>query len=229
MQLKPRIQLPLMERKSPGYSTLNWPYKSSWSTRSLHQKPSSMKSVAFGLHFSTMAIWERLQSTNFRIILCNTWGDVTARLLRITHIEPNPVTSYDTGRGMLLQNLIILWKQGITLGSIADQNVSHLNRPTRQSQGIIVAFEGYLGLTTKGHVQRQRNSTKTLDFVVNDGTVLDLPTNRQGFINLLNDKINAKPRLTAKECSDDANRLIVTTHNCFGCSRLPQNCQSKSR
>ena len=67
--------------------------------------------------------------------------------------------------------------------------------------------------------ERHRNSTKALDFVVNDGAVLDLPakvfltnpTNRQGFINLLSDKINAKPRLTAKKSSDDANRLIVTT------------------
>ena len=67
--------------------------------------------------------------------------------------------------------------------------------------------------------ERHRNSTKTLDFVVNDETVLDLPakvfltspTSKQGYINLLNDKINAKPRLTAKKCSDDANRFIFTT------------------
>ena len=67
--------------------------------------------------------------------------------------------------------------------------------------------------------ERHRNSTKTPDFVVNDGTVLDLPakvfltnpTNKQGFINLLSDKINAKSRLTAKKCSDDANKFIVTT------------------
>ena len=67
--------------------------------------------------------------------------------------------------------------------------------------------------------ERHRNFTKTLDFVVNDETVLDLPakvfltnpTNEQGLNNLLSDKINAKPRLTAKKCSDDANRLTVTT------------------
>ena len=67
--------------------------------------------------------------------------------------------------------------------------------------------------------ERHRNYTKTLDLVVNDGTVLDLPAkvfltnprNKQGFINLLSDKINTKPRLTAKKCSDDANRFIVTT------------------
>ena len=73
---------------------------------------------------------------------------------------------------------------GSSIGSIADHNVSHLNRLTSQSQEIIVAFDGYLGITIKDHVQRQRNSTMTLDFVVNDGTVLDLPTNRPGFINL---------------------------------------------
>ena len=124
---------------------------------------------------------------------------------------------------MLLQNHIILWKQGITPGSIKDQNVSHLIRLTRQSQEIIVTFDGYLGLQRKAmytyNNERHRNSTKTLDFVVNDGTVLDLPAkvfltnpaNKQGFINLLSDKINARPRLTAKKCSDDANRFIVTT------------------
>ena len=56
-------------------------------------------------------------------------------------------------------------------------------------------------------------------FVVSDGTVLDLPAklfltsprNKQGFINLLSGKINTKPRLTAKKCSDDANRFVVTT------------------
>ena len=84
-----------------------------------------------------------------------------------------------------------------------------------------MTFDGYLGLQRKVmyNDERHRNSTKTLDFVVNDGTVLDLPakvfltnpTNKQGFINLLSDKINAKPRLNSKKCSDDANRFIVTT------------------
>ena len=90
-------------------------------------------------------------------------------------------------------------------GSIKDQNVSHLIRLTRQSQEIIVTFDGYLGLQRKAmytyNNERHRNSTKTLDFVVNDGTVLDLPVkvfltnpaNKQGLINLLSDKINAKP------------------------------------
>ena len=153
----------------------------------------------------------------FSNYLCNTWGD-SSIVQDHTLTETSPGTAYDAV--MLLQNLIILWKQGITLDSIKDQNVSHLIRLTRQSQEIIVTFDGYLGLQRKAmyNDERHRNSTKTLDFVVNDETVLDLPakvfltnpTNEQVFINLLSDKINAKLRLTAK-CSDDANRLIVTT------------------
>ena len=129
------------------------------------------------------------------------------------------MTAYDAG--MLLQNLIILWKQGITLGIIKDHNVSHVIRLTKRSQEIIVMFDGYLGLQRKAmyNDERHQNSAKILDFIVKDGTVLDLPakvfltnpTNKHGFINLLSDKINAKPRLTAKECSDDANRFIVAT------------------
>ena len=55
-----------------------------------------------------------------------------------------------------------------------------------------MTFDGYLGLQRKAmyNDERHQNSTKTLDFVVNDGTVLDLPakvfltnpTNKQGFI-----------------------------------------------
>ena len=77
----------------------------------------------------------------FSNYLCNTWGNgsiVEDHALT----EPNPVTAYDVG--MLLQNLIILWKQGITLCNTKDQNVSHLIRLTRQSQEIIVTFDGYL-------------------------------------------------------------------------------------
>ena len=153
----------------------------------------------------------------FSNYLCNTWGD-SSIVQDHTLTETSPGTAYDAV--MLLQNLIILWKQGITLDSIKDQNISHLIRLTRQSQEIIVTFDGYLGLQRKAmyNDEQHRNSTKTLDFVVNDETVLDLPakvfltnpTNEQVFINLLSDKINAKLRLTAK-CSDDANRLIVTT------------------
>ena len=154
----------------------------------------------------------------FSNYLCNPWDDSS---IVEDHIltEPNPVTAYDGG--MLLQNLIILWKQGITLGSIKDQNVSHPNKLTRQSQEIIVTFDGYLGLQRKAMYNNElhRNSTKTRNFVMNEGTVLDLPAkvfltnprNKQRFINLLSDKINTKPRLTAKKCSDDTNRFIVTT------------------
>ena len=148
----------------------------------------------------------------------NPWGD-SSIVEDHTLTEQNPATAYDAG--MLLQNLIILWKQGITLGIIKDHNVSHVIRLTKRSQEIIVTFDVYLGLQRKAmyNDERHQNSTKTLDFVVNDGTVLDLPaklfltnpTNKQGFINLLSDKINTKPRLTAKECSDDANRFIVAT------------------
>ena len=154
----------------------------------------------------------------FSNYLCNTWGD-SSIVEDHTLTEPNPLTTYDAG--MLLQNLIILWKQGIKLGSIKDQNVSHLIRLTRQYQEIIVTFDSYVGLQRNAmyNDERHRNSTKTPDFVVNDGTVLDLPakvfltnpTNKQGFINLLSEKINAKSRLTAKRCSDDANRFIVIT------------------
>ena len=122
--------------------------------------------------------------------LYNPWGD-SSIVEDHTLTEQNPVTAYDTG--LLLQNLIILWKQGIILGSIKDQNVSHLIRQTRRSQEIIVTFDGYLGLQQKAmyNDERHRNSTKTLDFVVNGGTVLDLPpkvfltnpTNKQEFIN----------------------------------------------
>ena len=44
------------------------------------------------------------------------------------------------------------------------------------SQKIIVVFDGYEEGAPKGYIQRQRNPTGTLDFVVQDGTVLDLET-----------------------------------------------------
>ena len=37
------------------------------------------------------------------------------------------------------------------------------------------------------------------------------PRNKQGFINFLSDEINAKPRLTAKKCTSDAERPILET------------------
>ena len=80
-------------------------------------------------------------------------------------------------------------------------------------------MDGYLGITTKGHTQRKRNLTQSLDFVVQNDTILDVsanvflsnPNNKQGFIDLLSDKINAKTRLTAKKCIGDADRSMVTT------------------
>ena len=94
----------------------------------------------------------------FSNYLCNTWGDGSI-VEDHTLTESNPVTAYDADSGMPLQNLIILWKQGITLSSIVDQNVAHLIRLTTQSQEIIVAFDGNLGITKKDHVQWQRNCT----------------------------------------------------------------------
>ena len=89
----------------------------------------------------------------FSNYLCNSWGD-SSIVEDHSLTEPNPVTAYDTG--ILLQNLIILWKQGITLGIIADQNVGHLIRLTRQSQEIIVTFDGYLGLQRKAMYNDER-------------------------------------------------------------------------
>ena len=98
------------------------------------------------------------------------------------------------------------------MGGIANEYVSHVTRQTWDSQEIIVVLDGYEEEAPKGYIQRQKNPPRTLDFVVQDGTVLDLeatpfltnPRNKQGFINLLSDKIYAKPRLTAKRCTDDA-------------------------
>ena len=80
-------------------------------------------------------------------------------------------------------------------------------------------LDGYEDKTPKRYIQHQMNPTTTLDFVVQDETVLDLeatvfltnPRNKQGFNNLLSDKINAKPRLTAMKCTGDADRPIVET------------------
>ena len=59
----------------------------------------------------------------------------------------------------------------------------------------------YAEVTTKVHIQRQGNPCQTLDIIVHDDTVLDVsnPVNKQGFIDLLDEKMNAKPRLTALE------------------------------
>ena len=80
-------------------------------------------------------------------------------------------------------------------------------------------MDGYQGIATNGHTQHKRNPTQSLDFVVQNDIILDVsakvslsnPNNKQGFIDLLSDKINAKTRLTAKKCIGDANRSMVTT------------------
>ena len=77
----------------------------------------------------------------------------------------------------------------------------------------------YLGITAKGHAQRKRNPTQSLDFAVQNGTILDVsatvflynPNNKQGFICLLSDKMNAKTKITAKKSSGDADRFMLTT------------------
>ena len=86
---------------------------------------------------------------------------------------------------------------------------------------IIVIMGGYLGISTKGHAQRKRNPTQSLNFIiiVQNDTILDVSAtvflsnsnNKQGFICLLSDKINAKIRLTAKKYSEDTDRFMVTT------------------
>ena len=120
---------------------------------------------------------------------------------------------------MLVHELISLWIRGKTLCAIADNYVSYLTRITRGTCEIIVVMDGYLGISAKGHTQRKRNPTQSLDFVVQNDTVLDVsaivflsnPSNKQGFVDLLSEKINARSRLTAKKCSGDVDRSMVTT------------------
>ena len=76
--------------------------------------------------------------------------------------------------GMLMQNLVSLWVRGKTLGLISDDYVSHLIRETRTSHESIVVLDGYTEVTTKVHIQRQRNPCQTLDIVVHGNTVLDI-------------------------------------------------------
>ena len=57
-----------------------------------------------------------------------------------------------------------------------------------------------------------------MDYVVQNDTVLDVsakvflsnPNNKQDFIYLLSDKIDAKTRLTPKKCIGDGDRSVVT-------------------
>ena len=93
--------------------------------------------------------------------------------------------------------------------------MSYLTRVTDETCEIIII----IGITTKGHAQSKRNPTQNLDFVVQNDTILDVsatvflssPNNKQGFICLFSDKINAKTRLTAKKYSGDSDRFMVTT------------------
>ena len=147
--------------------------------------------------------------------LCNTWGKDSI-VVKDTLIDP--ILIYDGG--MLVHELISLWIRGKTFtGATADNYVSYLTRITRGTCEIIVVMDGYLGLSTKGHTQRKRNPTQSLDFVVQNDTVLDVsaivflsnPSNKQGFVGLLSEKINTRSRLTAKKCSGDADRSMITT------------------
>ena len=146
--------------------------------------------------------------------LCNTWGEDSI-VAKDTLIDP--VLIYDGG--MLVPELVSLWIWGKTVGAIADNYLSYHTRITRGTCEIIVAMDGYLGISTKGHMQRKCNPTQILDFVVQNDTVLDVsaivflfnPSNKQGFVDILSKKINARSRLTAKKCSGDADRSMVTT------------------
>eukprot|EP00116_Pleurobrachia_bachei_P000625 sb/3460887/ len=129
----------------------------------------------------------------------------------------DPVIVHDGGR--LIQTLIKLWERGKTIGDICDEIVACLVRETREVHEIIVVLDGYLGVTTKGHVQRQRNPTRSLSCQVRRETVLDVPAgvflsnpdNKQGFVDLLSATIDPTPRLSSIKCPGDADRTIVTT------------------
>ena len=146
--------------------------------------------------------------------LCNTWGDDS---MIVKDTLTGPVLIYD--EGMFVQELISLWIRDKTLGAIADNYVSDITRVTRETCEIIVVMDGYLIITSKGHSQRKRNPTQSLDYVVQNVTVLDVsakvflsnPNNKQDFIDLLSDKINAKTRLTPKKYIGDADSSMVTT------------------
>ena len=113
-RLSHESQLPLTEKKEPVYSTLDQrgiyrrslPVWTQWlSAFTLQQWPQHMRVAA---------------KRKFSNYLCNTWGD-SSIVEDHTLTEPNPLTTYDAG--MLLQNLIILRKQGITLGSIKENKL----------------------------------------------------------------------------------------------------------
>ena len=64
--------------------------------------------------------------------------------------------------GMFLQQLGHLWIKEKTFGEIADVYASNLVRNTSDTLEILVIFDGYCGITTKGHKQRQRDIQITL-------------------------------------------------------------------
>ena len=145
--------------------------------------------------------------------LCDIWGEDS---IIAEDILIDLVLIYYGG--MFVQELISLWIRGKTWSTIADNYVSYLTRVTGQTCGIIVIMGGYLETTTKGHAQCKRNPTQSLDFVVQNDTIFDVSAtvflsnpNKQGFICLLSDKINAKTRLTAKKYFGNADRFMVTT------------------
>ena len=103
----------------------------------------------------------------------------------------------------------------------ATNDVSHLIRETRTSRESIVVLDRYTEVTTKVHIQRRRNLCQILDILVHKNTFLDVsakiflsnPANKQCFIVVSDEKINAKPTLTwtAIKCLGYADRSIVET------------------
>ena len=77
--------------------------------------------------------------------------------------------------GMLLQQLGHLWIKEKTFGEIADGYVSHLVRKASDILEILFIFDGYRGITTKEHKQRQKNPVRYPDYVVTREAKLDIP------------------------------------------------------
>ena len=125
----------------------------------------------------------------------------------------------DAGKWRFAKHLCNTWGEDSIVAKDTLIDVSYLTRITRGTCEIIVVMDGYLGISTKGHTQRKHNPTQSLDFVVQNDTVHDVsaivflsnPSNKQGFLDLLSEKINARSRLTAKKYSGDADRSMATT------------------
>ena len=154
--------------------------------------------------------------TKFANYLCDTWGKdslVTEDTLQ------DPLMIYDSG--MLLQQLGHLWIKEKAFGDIAlaDGYVSHFIRRTSYTLEILVIFDDYRGITTKGHKQRQRSPFRSPDYVVTREAKLDIPGNvflsnpgnKQSFLDILADAISSTPRVSATKCPGDADRTIITT------------------